>query len=64
MEKKLAYLERKVYTGQEKAMDKGSAKGKYENTRKNSVLGAIEKYKSEEKEKANNAKKLIQQNER
>ncbi len=64
MEKKLAYLERKVYTGQEKSMDKGLAKGIYENTRKNSVLGAIEKYKSEEKEKTNNTHKPSQQNER
>nr|WP_314502885.1 single-stranded DNA-binding protein [uncultured Lachnoanaerobaculum sp.] len=64
IEKKLAYMEKKLYIGQEKSMDKGLVKGKYENSRKNSVLGAIEKYKSEEKEKVNNAKKLIQQNER
>ena len=64
MEKKLAYLERKLYTGQEKSMDKGLAKGRYENTIKNSVLGAIEKYKFEEKEKTNNTHKPSQQNER
>ncbi|EGG90609.1 hypothetical protein HMPREF0491_00480 [Lachnospiraceae oral taxon 107 str. F0167] len=64
IEKKLAYMEKKLYIGQEKSMDKGLVKGKYENSRKNSVLGAIEKNKSEEKEKVNNAKKLIQQNER
>lgn len=64
MEKKLDYLERKVYTGQEKSMDKGLAKGRYENTRKDSVLGAIEKYKSEEKEKTHNTHKPSQQNER
>ncbi|EJP18905.1 hypothetical protein HMPREF1142_1810 [Peptostreptococcaceae bacterium AS15] len=64
MEKKLAYMERKLSVGQEKSMDKGLAKGKYENTRKNSVLGAIAKYKSEEKEKTNNTHKPSQQNER
>ena len=64
IEKKLAYMEKKLYIGQEKSMDKGLAKGKYENTRKNSVLGAIEKYKSEEKEKTNNTHKPSQQNER
>lgn len=64
MEKKLAYMERKLSVGQEKSMDKGSAKGKYENTIKDSVLGAIEKYKSEEKEKLNNTHKPSQQNER
>jgi len=64
MEKKLAYMEGKLSTGKEKSIDKGLAKGKYENSRKNSVLGAIEKYRTEEKERSNNTHKPSQQNER
>lgn len=51
IEKKLAYMEKKLYIGQEKSMDKGLVKGKYENSRKNSVLGAIEKINLKKKKR-------------
>jgi hypothetical protein len=64
MEKKLAFLEQKLSTGQGKTKDKSLINSEYRNTTKESVLGAINKYKAEDKEKARDSRKSNRQNER
>ena len=64
MEKKLEYLEQKLSTGQGKTKYKSLVNSKKGDSKKESVLGAINKYKAEDKEKTRDSKKLERQNER
>ncbi len=64
MEKKLEHLEQKLLNGQRKTNDKSLVNGKSGDNKKESVLGAIKKYKSEDKKKVMDSKKHDRQNER
>lgn len=64
MENKLAVLEQKLHKGQGKSSEKSLVKNEKADKSKNSVLGAIQKYKTEDKDKSNEARKLETQNER
>lgn len=63
MEKKLSVLEQKLNKEVIKGTEKGSVKNEKEK-QKDSVLGAIQKFKAEDKAKLTEAKKTDKQNER
>ena len=63
MEKKLSVLEQKLNKEVIKGTEKGLVKNEKEKP-KDSVLGAIQKFKAEDKAKSTEAKKSDKQNER